>query len=168
MAGFEIVVRPVVFPDIRPAPAQPVPPADDPTKGFATIHGNGGHSFSTSSSYSASASSSQRTEIKRREDEARVYQKKKDGKINKKNFVDIRAPNKVWMKGPPSQKTDNRPSFAFGQGPMEGGPLDRPPAIGPEKEIYYYNRIKGKDNIEIRRKDIVTSSDGQESGGTPA
>src|SRR5262245_54220731 len=108
MAGFEIVVRPVVFPDIRPAPAQPVPPADQPDQGFAIIRGNGGHSFTTSSSYNASASSSQRTELQRREDEARVYQKDDNGKINKKNFVDIRAANKVWMKGPPQQKANNR------------------------------------------------------------
>src|SRR5262245_10366707 len=102
MAGFEIVVRPAVFPDIRPAPAQPVPPADDPDQGFCVIHGNGGHQFTTSSSYSSSSSSSQRGEIQRREDEARVYQKEKSGKVNKDNFVDIRVANKIWMKGPPS------------------------------------------------------------------
>jgi len=165
MAGFEIVVRPVVFPDIRPAPAQPVPPADDPDKGFATIHGNGGHQFSTSSSYSASASSSQRTEIERREDEARVYQKKDNGKINKNNFVDIRAPNRIKMKGPPSQKAQDRPSFDFGQGPMAGGPLDRPDAVGPEIGLYYYRNIQERDNIEVRRKNIITKKDGQESEG---
>ena len=41
MAGFEVVVRPVVFPDIRPAPARSLPPADDPTKGFCEITGAG-------------------------------------------------------------------------------------------------------------------------------
>jgi hypothetical protein len=165
MAGFEIVVRPVVFPNIRPAPAQPVPPADDPDKGFATIHGNGAKEVDLSYSYSGSASTSQRTEIKRREDEARVSQKKKDGKINKKNFVDIRVPNKVWMKGPPGQKSDNRPSFGFGQGPMAGGPMDRPEAFGTETEVYYYKRIQGKDNVEIRKRNIISTPQGQESGG---
>jgi hypothetical protein len=163
MAGFEVVVRPVVFPDIRPAPAQPVPPADDPEKGFATIHGNGGKSFTLQWSYNSSASTSQRTEIKRTEDEARVYQKDNKGKINKKNFVDIRSPKKILMKGPPSSQTDNRPSFGFGQGPMEGFAPSRP--FGPETEVYNYRKMVEKDNIEIRRRDIITKSDGQESGG---
>ena len=159
MASFEVVVRPVVFPDIRPAPAQPVPPADDPEKGFATIHGNGGHQFTTSSSYSASASSSQRTEIQRREDEARVYQKEESGKINKKNFVDIRAPNKIWMKGPPSFNVKT-PEVAKNEvaGFDVGGVI--------EKGVYYYKRIKGDDNIEIRKKDLITKKDTSVSGGT--
>lgn len=150
MAGFEVVVRPVVFPDIRPAPAQPVPPADDPDKGFATIHGNGGHQFSTSSSYSASASSSQRSETERRVDEARIYQKEESGKINKKNFVDIEAVNRVKMKGPPSQTTTH-PAIGPG-GPMTGDDLTN---WRPEKDIYYYRRITEGDNIEIRRKDVI-------------
>jgi hypothetical protein len=165
MAGFEIVVRPAIFPDIRPAPAQPVPPADDPNKGFATIHGNGGHQFSTSSSYSVSASSSQRSETERRSDEARIYQKEDNGKINKKNFVDLRAPNRIKMKGPPSPKVQDRPSFGFGQGPMEEDPLNRPDMIGPEVEVYFYRKIQEKDNIEIRRRNIITKKDGEESEG---
>jgi hypothetical protein len=163
MAGFEVIVRPVVFPDIRPAPAQPVPPADDPDKGFATIHGNGGKSFTLQWSYNSSASTSQRTEIKRREDEARVYQKEKNGKINNKNFVDIRHANKVWMKGPPQPNADNKPSFGFGQGPMEGGFQPRP--FGPETEVYNYRKMQEKDNIEITKRNIIVKGDGQESGG---
>src|SRR5262245_21579509 len=129
MAGFEIVVRPDVFPDIRPAPAQPVPPADDPEQGFATINGNGAKTDGLTQSYNSSISSSQRTETQRREDEARVYQKKKDGSVNKNNFVDIRVANKIWMNGPPSQQTKNRPSFGFGQGPMTGDDLSQYEAI---------------------------------------
>jgi hypothetical protein len=163
MAGFEIVVRPAVFPDIRPAPAQPVPPADDPDKGFATIHGNGAKQVDLSYSYSGSASTSQHTEIKRREDEGRVYQKEDNGKINKKNFVDIRKANKVWMEGAPSQNAQNRPSFGFGQGPMPGESPPRP--FGPETDVYNYVKMVEKDNIEIRRKNIITKADGQESGG---
>jgi hypothetical protein len=162
MAGFEIVVRPVVFPDIRPAPAQPVPPADDPEKGFATIHGNGGHQFTTSSSYSASASSSTHSETERREDEARVYQKKKDGTINKQNFVDIRAANRIKMKGPPVQSGQINPSFNFGQGPMTTDDLSN---YTIERGIWFYKPIKEADNIEIRRRNIITKKDGQESGG---
>jgi hypothetical protein len=163
MAGFEIVVRPVVFPDIRPAPAQPVPPANDPNQGFATISGNGGHMWNTATSYSASASSSTHSEIERRSDEARVYQKTKDGKINKKNFVDVRAPNRIRMKGPPSQKGNNNPSFNNpGGGPMTTDDLSN---YTIEKGLWYYRKIEEKDNIEIRKRNIITKKDGQESGG---
>src|SRR4051794_2922653 len=103
MAGFEVIVRPVVFPDIRPAPAQSLPPADDPDKGFATIRGNGAKEISLSNSYSASTSTSQRKEIKRQVDEARIYQKNDDGTVNKANFVDIEVANKLWMAGPTEQ-----------------------------------------------------------------
>ena len=40
MAGLEVVVRPVIFPDIRPRSRPALPPEDDPTKGFAVIQGN--------------------------------------------------------------------------------------------------------------------------------
>lgn len=155
MAGFEIVVRPVVFPNIRPAPAQPLSPADDPERGFAVIHGNGGKQIDLTFSWSGSASSSQRTEIKRRVDEVRVYQKKSNGKVNKKNYVDLDVVNKIWMKGAPAQNSGNRPSFGFDQGPMEEGAMDRPDAIGPEKNVYYYRRIREQSNIEIRRRDVI-------------
>jgi hypothetical protein len=161
MASFEIVVRPAVFPDIRPAPAQPVPPADDPEKGFATIHGNGGHQWSTSSSYNASASSSTHSEIERREDEMRVYQKSEDGKINKKNFVDVRAPNRIKMKGPPEKSVKQKPGS---EGPMTGDDLTGY-TYTPGKDIYYYRKTQEKDNIEIRRRNIITKKDGQGSEG---
>lgn len=161
MAGFEIVVRPVVFPDIRPAPAQPLPPADDPDKGFVTIHGNGGHIFSVSSSYNASASSNTRSEVERREDEGRIFQKKDDGTINKKNFVDIRTPNRIKMKGPPERTVKQKPGP---EGPMTGDDLTGY-TYTPGNEIYYYRKMQEKDNIEIRRRNIITKKDGQESGG---
>src|SRR5262245_24926330 len=141
MAGFEIVVRPAVFPNIRPAPAQPVPSADDPEQGFAIIRGNGGKQIDLPYSYSSSSSSSQHTEIKRREDEARVYQKEDAGTINRDNFVDIRVANKIWMKGPPSFAVST-PEVAKNEvaGFDVGGVV--------EKGVYYYTRIKGEDNIE--------------------
>lgn len=148
MAGFEVVVRPAVFPDIRPAPAQPVPPADDPDQGFATIQGNGAKQVSQSFSYSSSTSTSQRSETQRRVDEARIYQKDDDGKINKKNFVDIEAVNKVWMKGPPANYRgftgdDVSPTYA-GRG-----------YTGDDIQTDSYRRIKEADNIEIRKKDKI-------------
>jgi hypothetical protein len=162
MAGFEVVVRPVVFPNIRPAPAQPVPPAQDPTQGFAKISGNGAQVLNVSYSYSSSASSNTHSEIERREDEARVYQKEKNGKINKNNFVDIRAVNRIKEKGPPAKKGNKDPSFNSGQGPMN--PDDPYFNYTTSVGIRFYRPIEEKDNIEIRRRAIVTKKD--ESGGT--
>jgi hypothetical protein len=160
MAGFELVVRPAIFPDIRPAPAQPVPPADDPTKGFATIKGNGAKTVGLSYSYSSSISSSQRSEVERRVDEARIYQKNDKGKINKKNFVDIEAVNRVKMKGPPSQNTNNNPSRGFAQGPMTGDDLSGfSTRWDPEHQIWYLRKIGEKDNVEIRERNKIKKKD---------
>jgi hypothetical protein len=94
MAGLEVVVRPVVFPDIRPAPARPVAPADDPTKGIAVIEGSGGQFIDLSFSESSSWSKSKTQEVKRTVDVERIYQKTKNpetGKeeIEKENYVDV-------------------------------------------------------------------------------
>ena len=99
MAGFEVVVRPVVFPNIRPAPARSLPPVDDPTKGFAVIKGNGAKSMTTSYSFSMSMSRSRSVETERRVDEARVYQMEDDGTVNRDNFVDIQAANRIKKRG---------------------------------------------------------------------
>ncbi len=37
MAGLEVVVRPVVFPNIRPAPARALAPEDNPDQGIAVL-----------------------------------------------------------------------------------------------------------------------------------
>jgi len=148
MAGFEVVVRPAVFPSIRPAPAQPVPSADDPEQGFATIRGNGAKQVSVSTSSSTSASTSTHTETKRRFDEARVYQKKEDGSVNKKNFVDIEAVNKVWSKGPPGNFRGFNGDDVVPTYPGRG-------YTGDDIQVNYYQRIKEKDNIEIKKKDQI-------------
>jgi hypothetical protein len=67
------------------------------------------------------------------------------------------------MKGPPQPNADNKPSFGFGQGPMEGGFQPRP--FGPETEVYNYRKMQEKDNIEITKRNIIVKGDGQESGG---
>ena len=143
MAGFEVVVRPVVFPDIRPAPAQSLPPADDPDKGFAVIHGNGARQIDLSNSYSASTSSGGgHTETQRRVDTQRVYQKDKNGKINKKNYVDVEVPNKIWSKGPPY--------------PIPPGA--RPDPLVPSMNINYYTRPTEGDNVEIIKRNMIKTN----------
>jgi hypothetical protein len=128
MAGFEVVVRPVVFPNIRPAPAQSVAPADDPTKGICTIHGSSGKHIDLPFSWSVNTSSSRPQEVKRRFDVARVYQKDDNDNVNQDNFVDIEVANRIWMN--------------------DGGVQSR----------YGYSRVQEADNIEIRDRDIVRYS----------
>ena len=103
---FEVVVRPAVFPNIRPGPrtsgvststrAQPASSATT-NPGMATIHGASGRYLELPYSVSFSTSTPKYKEKKRRVDEGRVYQKKDDGSIEKENFVDVQSANKLWM-----------------------------------------------------------------------
>lgn len=156
--GFETVVRPVVLPNIRPRPARaPLPPADDPEKGFCVIRGNGYRQASTSKSVSVSSSQSRPKEIKRRVDVTRVYQKMDDGTVNKQNFVDVEVANKIWMEtgaGPNGQR----------QAAIEEGVLDAiaQGLITPEKTAYWYNRPDEQDNIEIIHRNVIKESGSSE------
>jgi len=154
MAGMEVVVRPVVFPDIRPTPARLLPPQDDPKQGICEIKGTGSFvvSFSTNSSWSASYGTQKET--KRRVDTARVYQQEDSGAVNKDNFVDIQVPNKIWKQG--------------GQAPTSSVPV-KSDAEKAQRErdarmyeswVEYYKKIEEKKNIEIKkRNEIITNKD---------
>jgi len=161
--GFEVVVRPAVLPNIRPAPAQSLPPQDDPDKGFAVIRGNGGKQIDLSSSWSASTSQNKQAESKRRVDEARVYQKDDDGTVNRKNFIDIEVANKIWMKGPKKNFTgfngDDLVPTVPGRG-FTGDDLVPRSKGGKADEVttYSYRRIKEQSNIEIKKKDVIKKS----------
>jgi hypothetical protein len=100
MAGFEVIVRPVVFPNIRPAPARSLLPEDDPTQGFAVLSGVGGKLIDLPSSESRSTSRSKPVETKRRFDIVRIYQMGANGKINWMVSVDVEIVNKVWTDTP--------------------------------------------------------------------
>lgn len=96
MAGFEVIVRPVVFPNIRPAPAQVLPPEDDPTQGMCVIKGGGATKVGASRNWSVSLSRQKpHTEVIRQVNKERVYQKDKNGEINKKNYIDLERLKKV-------------------------------------------------------------------------
>lgn len=123
--GFETVVRPVVFPDIRPAPAQPQPAASGSDQGIATIHGSNGKFLDLAYSWSASTSQSNPRETKRRVDVARVYQMDDSGVVNQDNFVDIEVANRIWMDD------------------------------GSAQSRYGYSRVEETDNIEIRERNKI-------------
>jgi hypothetical protein len=98
MAGFEVIVRPVVFPNIRPSPTRSLPPADDPEQGQAVFSGGSGQVIALTHSFSASASSSGGSETKRTYDVARIYQQDADGNVNRDNYVDVEVAKKFKMK----------------------------------------------------------------------
>lgn len=101
MSGFETIVRPVVFPNIRPLPARVLAPPDDPTQGMATIKGSTPSKLSGSRNWSVSISRQlPQEETKRVYDTERVYQKDDQGNINKNNFVDIERLSKLRVESP--------------------------------------------------------------------
>jgi hypothetical protein len=113
MAGFETIVRPVVFPNIRPLPARVLAPPDDPTKGMAVIKGSTPSKLGGSRSWSVSISRQlPQEETKRVYDKERVYQKDDKGNINKNNYVDIERLSRIRIEGasdPPQRITFTAP-----------------------------------------------------------
>jgi len=98
MAGFEVIVRPVVFPNIRPAPPRVLAPEDDPTQGIAVISGSGGKLIDLPHNWSVSVSRQKpHQEAVRQYDEERVYQVDEQGNINKQNYVDVERLKKVRL-----------------------------------------------------------------------
>lgn len=115
MAGFEVVVRPVIFPNIRPAQRQSVVPAEtDPEKGIAVIRGSSARTVDLSDSTSFQYNNTHAKEKQRRVDVVRVYQKDEAGDTpddgdseeggggggggkKKKNYVDLEVANQITM-----------------------------------------------------------------------
>jgi len=103
MAGFEVIVRPVVFPNIRPAPARALAPEDNPDQGIAVLGGSGGRLIDLPHSYSTSVSQQKpHTESKRQFDKERIYQvgqggSTRSGEINRNNYIDVERLKKVRL-----------------------------------------------------------------------
>jgi hypothetical protein len=149
--GFEVFVRPVIFPNIRPAATpQPVSPSSsDPTQGWCTIKGASGEVATFSDSWSMSLSKSRAVETRRTSDLARVYQQDDDGTVNKDNFVDVKVPSKIMDKGGQQrsqsvQVDPNQPGQAFADD-----------GYTPLIRISYYKKAQETDNIEIKKRNIT-------------
>ena len=151
--GLEVVVRPVVFPNIRPTSARSLPPVDDPTQGFAEIRGNGAKHIDLSNSYSGSTSTGKQKETKRQVDVARVYQQKDDGTINRENFVDIQVANKIWKKGGYGPAVQQMSAEEKQQRARDARAYDA--------WVEYYKRVEERKNIEIRERNKIIENDGQ-------
>ena len=107
MTGFEVIVRPVVFPVIRPGRARALAPEDDPEKGIAEFTGSSGGLVDLTFSETHSWSKSKPVEVERTVAVERVYQKEKDAPggqglngplpkgVNPENYVDIERMEKL-------------------------------------------------------------------------
>jgi hypothetical protein len=148
MAGFETIVRPVVFPNIRPQPARSLPPADDPEKGFAIIKGNPASQVDLTYSYSMSANSNKMKEIDRTVDVARVYQEEDDGAVNTDNYVDIEVAKKITLRGA------KRPAGFKGFNGDDLVPTYPGRGFtGDDINSRIYRELKEQPNVEIRERD---------------
>ena len=122
---FDLLVRPNVSPDIRPNPAQLISPSGNPEIGKAIFGGVGTQVIKLTTSVQQSWSRSKPVEIRRQVAVERVYQKEKDGTINKDNYVDVER-----MKRLETQESN-----------------------GEKKMHYYADPPMPRDNIEIIRDD---------------
>lgn len=139
MAGLEVVVRPVIFPDIRPAPRPSVVPAEtDPEQGLVVIRGSSAKTIDLPSSYSVSFTVTYAREKQRQFDVARVYQiqarsgsssRSASGRsasgVNRDNYVDVEVVKQITLA-------------------QQGGNVD-----------YYFAPVEESDNVEIIRRDVV-------------
>jgi hypothetical protein len=96
--GFEVVVRPAVFPNIRPASPRVLMPEDNPTQDIAVIGGSSGKFVGTSLSWSTSLSrQNPYQEAARQFTKERVHQVDDKGNVNKKNYVDVERVQKIRL-----------------------------------------------------------------------
>jgi hypothetical protein len=99
MSGFETIVRPAVFPNIRPALPRVLAAEDSPEKGICTINGGAPQKLGSSSSWSVSLSRQlPHKEVARQFDTERVYQvDSKTGVMHQDNYVEIERLKRVRM-----------------------------------------------------------------------
>jgi hypothetical protein len=98
MAGFEVIVRPVILPNIRPTPARALAPEDNPDQGIAVLSGTGGKLIDLPRQWSVSSSKqNSQTETRRQVDKKRVHQVDEKGNINKQNYIDVETLKKVRL-----------------------------------------------------------------------
>jgi hypothetical protein len=95
MAGFEVVVRPVVFPNIRPASPRVLLPEDASEQGIAVINGSDGKLIDLSASEQSSWTRTHLVEAKRRYDKVRVPYSRPDGSIDWSRYTEFEVIKEV-------------------------------------------------------------------------
>ena len=91
--GFETIVRPAVFPNIRPAPARLSLPGDAPDKGVATLGGSGGGVIDLPWSESFSMSRGHH-ETKRTFEKVRMPYTNPDGTLDWSHYIEFEIATK--------------------------------------------------------------------------
>ena len=93
--GFEVIVRPVILPNIRPMVPRVLAPEDDPSSGTAVLGGSGGKLIDLTQSEQSSWSRSKETETRRTFVTERIYKVDEDGAVDKSTFVDVERVKKM-------------------------------------------------------------------------
>jgi hypothetical protein len=96
--GFETVVRPAVFPNIRPAPARALPIEDAPDKGLAVITGGSNSLVDLPHSESHSWSTSRSIEVRRIFDKVRIYYTRPDGTVDKSKYWEFEVLRRIELR----------------------------------------------------------------------
>jgi hypothetical protein len=137
MAGFELIVRPMILPGIRPAPRPSVVPAEgDPEKGLVVIRGSSARTVDLPYSYSSHWEVVMASEVERSYDVARVYQQEgqeggsatrsgREGEVNRSNYFDVEVVRRLRM--------------------QEGG----------TEVDYHFTPIQASDNVKILKTNLV-------------
>ena len=100
MAGLEVVVRPVVFPNIRASAGALATARGRSRKRICVITAGKLHRCSSRSVRRSASSKSKEVETERRYDEVRVYQMDDAGTVDRDNFVDLEVANRIRMRTP--------------------------------------------------------------------
>ena len=90
--GLEVVVRPVVLPNIRPAVPRRIAPPDDPTKGLAALSGGGGRVHRHLVKFQRQlfeVRTARETDARQVDSRGSIRRMNPDGTINKNNFIDV-------------------------------------------------------------------------------
>lgn len=152
MAGFEVVVRPVVFPNIRPTPKRSLAPEANPEKGICEIIGSSGRIIDLPYNWSVSTSKGKAVETERRVDEVRVYQENDDGTVNRDNFVDIEVANRIKSKIPGSGGQVDTSGPGSGTTGTGG-------TLAYEERVDFYKKVEEGANVEIWNNDVIKKNE---------
>jgi hypothetical protein len=140
MSGLEVVIRPVVLPNIRPTAPRVVSVAAVESQG-TTNGGSGGKLIDLTYHFESSLQRQpNHYETERTFDVDRVYQKNADGSINKDNHVTVERVTQIKSDGSSTTTTTTK-------GPTGWGP--------PSTQKMNYARPPEQDNVETIQRDQV-------------
>ena len=96
--GLEVVVRPVVLPNIRPSPPRILAPELDASRGIAVLNGSSVRLIDLARSQQSSSTRTVEMETKRNFDVERIYKTDDDGNVDKSTYIDVERMFKLTKK----------------------------------------------------------------------